>query len=119
MGAAMLVKAGASVKPWRLSASVIVLAKSHAVKSCDQSAADNTCDYRICWVKRNRHSRFMPDVMVFPGGAVDASDRLICPTDHIRCAAVREVFEESGIGIFSPQAAMTETERQRWRDVVH
>merc|ERR1739848_941872 len=61
--------------------------------------------------------------MVFPGGAVDSEDRvnaieLTGSQDLgavLRCAAVREVFEESGVGIFEPALAFTPEDCASWR----
>merc|ERR1719330_1063912 len=64
-------------KAWRLSASVVVLAPYKSVPDCELSDAttrDSKYDYRVCCVKRSARSSFMPDTMVFPGGAVDAKD---------------------------------------------
>jgi len=101
---------GAADKPWRLSASVVVAAPESSVPKNDLSAGLVGHDYKICLVRRAARSSFMPDVMVFPGGAVEAKDarnagQLFGAEDleaTLRCAAVREVFEESGIGIFEP-----------------
>lgn len=46
---------------------------------------------RVLLVKRSRELRFMPNTWVFPGGKVDAQDRSQLE------AAVRELFEESGL----------------------
>eukprot|EP00927_Polykrikos_kofoidii_P057162 TRINITY_DN51277_c0_g1_i1.p1 TRINITY_DN51277_c0_g1~~TRINITY_DN51277_c0_g1_i1.p1 ORF type:complete len:418 (-),score=49.17 TRINITY_DN51277_c0_g1_i1:109-1287(-) len=113
-------------KNWRLSASVVVLAPYGSAPDCnltDTKVGDTEFDYRICFVKRNARSSFMPDVMVFPGGAVDAEDKasslelLSSAADDavVRCAAVREVFEESGVGIFEPPLVMPAEERASWR----
>mmetsp|Transcript_85863 Transcript_85863/g.152067 ORF Transcript_85863/g.152067 Transcript_85863/m.152067 type:complete len:367 (+) Transcript_85863:49-1149(+) len=105
--------AAAAGKPWRLSASVVVMAPTSSVPKSDLSSAGLAGqDYKVCLVRRAARSSFMPDVMVFPGGAVEAKDianagQLIGAAAEdleatLRCAAVREVFEESGIGIFEP-----------------
>ena len=57
--------------------------------------------------RRHSRSRFMPDAYVFPGGAVDASDRAIAESRvrgragaahaELVVAAVRETFEEAGL----------------------
>jgi len=55
----------------------------------------------ILLVKRNPESRFMGGAWVFPGGAVDRNEG---QGDHaLRAAAVREVAEEAGIALASPQ----------------
>eukprot|EP00929_Paragymnodinium_shiwhaense_P032515 TRINITY_DN18010_c0_g1_i2.p1 TRINITY_DN18010_c0_g1~~TRINITY_DN18010_c0_g1_i2.p1 ORF type:complete len:367 (-),score=68.36 TRINITY_DN18010_c0_g1_i2:267-1331(-) len=111
--------AAAADKPWRLSSSVVVLAPS----SCVSTTLDvkvppaSQQDYRICFLKRAARASFMPDIMVFPGGAVDTQDRISAaellpsPSEDavLRCAAIREAFEESGIGIFKPPLQLRES----------
>jgi len=91
-------------------------------------------------LKRAARSSFMPDTMVFPGGAVDSEDvvsaSILLGTSSddadstlqgsagleaiVRCCAVREVFEESGIGIFEPHLRCPHSEDLlMWRDRVH
>eukprot|EP00041_Stephanoeca_diplocostata_P016016 m.311578 g.311578 ORF g.311578 m.311578 type:complete len:434 (+) comp20227_c0_seq4:255-1556(+) len=144
-------------KPWRLSSSVIALAPSHMVPKCSDdirqaipSGAEaakvlgKPCDYRICFVKRTARSTFMPNVMVFPGGAVDASDKHFADAigftnyqqPHFdnqysqevpgnvervtRVAAVREAFEEAGIPIFTEPAGNKKIRNlHEWRHKVH
>ncbi len=56
----------------------------------------------VLLARRNSQARFMPDVWVFPGGAVSGTDLEGAPTDdgdehaHRVCAA-REVAEEVGV----------------------
>ncbi len=58
----------------------------------------------VLLARRNPQARFMPDVWVFPGGAVDDGDREGTPADddgggaHRRCA-VRELAEEVGLEV--------------------
>lgn len=120
--------AGESSKPWRLSSSVVILAPRVAVPDCEYTnPAGDGFDYCVCCVKRAARSTFMPDTMVFPGGAVDAEDRalasaLLCDDSlnaAIRCAAVREAFEESGVGILDPAPAMDSVSCDEWRKKVH
>lgn len=104
----------AAQKPWRLSSSVVVLASAQAVPDCELTLAPGrqcrAFDYRICCARRAGKSSFMPDVIVFPGGAVEQEDRRLAAdllgTEDLeatlRCAAIREAFEESGVGVFSP-----------------
>jgi len=116
-------------KPWRLSASVIVLAPYAEVPDCEYTdgALRGDFDYRLCCVKRGARSSFMPDTMVFPGGAVDVEDRAnateILHSDDldsiVRCAAVREAFEESGVCIFEPRINMDAGKLSEWRKKVH
>src|SRR3954469_10840834 len=58
----------------------------------------------VLLVKRNPAQRFMGGAWVFPGGAVDPDE------DH-RVAGVREVEEEAGVVIPSPESLV---EFSRW-----
>lgn len=83
-----------------------------------RSSGDNPADDpEILLGRRPKGSRFMPDVFVYPGGAVDADDAHVQPasplaneiTDRLRpssedvspttlaVTAVRETFEETGL----------------------
>lgn len=64
--------------------------------------------YAVYLTRRSARSRFMPDAVVFPGGAVDESDAILARSagaDNIAggasatlaVAALRELFEEAGI----------------------
>ena len=46
-------------------------------------------------LKRGDTAKFMPNTMVFPGGVIDKYDSKL--GDEFRIAAVRELFEESGV----------------------
>ncbi|CAE8586741.1 unnamed protein product [Polarella glacialis] len=126
-------------KPWRLSASVVVLAPRGLVPENRElgntASGEARQDYKVCLLRRGARSSFMPDVMVFPGGAVDAEDGasacqlLNAQADDldavVRCAAIREVFEESGIGILEPLSAASRLQaaphggRSAWRQAIH
>lgn len=123
-------KDAAVSKPWRLSASVVVLAPFHCVPDgplTDKRVLDSQFDYRVCCVQRAAKASFMPETTVFPGGAVDANDvrssRALLGTEEpeavIRCAAIREVFEESGVMLFKPTPTCGVTELASWRSHVH
>jgi len=65
---------------------------------------------QVLMIRRHAKSSFVPDAWVFPGGAVDASDRALGDGTELgtmRVAAARELFEESGIwlGASLPDAA--------------
>jgi 8-oxo-dGTP pyrophosphatase MutT (NUDIX family) len=64
--------------------------------------------FAVYMLRRSLRSRFVPDVYVFPGGAVDAADRELAASPAVRgsagpdapeiaVAALRETFEEAGI----------------------
>jgi len=66
----------------------------------------------VYMTRRSAKSRFMPEVHVFPGGAVDPEDRDVVaqgrivgaahgPAAELTVAALRELFEEAGILIAS------------------
>jgi 8-oxo-dGTP pyrophosphatase MutT (NUDIX family) len=55
----------------------------------------------VLLVRRNPPARFMGGVWVFPGGAVDAHEGE--GDGALRAAAVREVAEEAGIALASPE----------------
>jgi len=55
----------------------------------------------VLLVKRNPEARFMGGAWVFPGGAVDRDEGH--GEDALRAAAVREVTEEAGIRLPSPE----------------
>jgi 8-oxo-dGTP pyrophosphatase MutT (NUDIX family) len=77
-------------------------------------------------MRRNRSSGFVPGAYVFPGGRVDAADALpelrpfveeepVEPPLPYWLAAVREVFEETGVFLGEHAAAMMET---GWRNAL-
>lgn len=122
----------AKSKAWRLSASVIILAPRSSVPDCALTGLVSNSldahDYRVCLLKRAARSSFMPDAIVFPGGAVDSDDLVsasaLCDGHSrdeaaIRCCAVREAFEESGVGIFEPPLRLDDEELAAWRRRVH
>lgn len=53
--------------------------------------------FEVLMIRRHAASSFAPDVWAFPGGAVDASDHRDSVLDTMRVAALRELFEETGI----------------------
>jgi 8-oxo-dGTP pyrophosphatase MutT (NUDIX family) len=56
----------------------------------------------VLLVKRNPEARFMGGAWVFPGGAVDRGEGH--GEDALRAAAIRELSEEAGISLASPEA---------------
>lgn len=119
-----------SSTPWRLSASVVVLAPYGSVPDCsltDKTMRDGNFDYRVCCVRRASKSSFMPDAMVFPGGAVDAEDArtatALLGTDDLdatmRCAAIRETLEESGVALLDPTPQLHSEDYASWRQRIH
>ncbi len=61
----------------------------------------------VLMMRRHAKASFVPDAWVFPGGMVEASDREIGDGTEIgtmRVAAIRELFEESGIWLGAPLA---------------
>eukprot|EP01043_Picozoa_sp_COSAG02_P023961 COSAG02_NODE_1295_length_13400_cov_5.691828_13_plen_331_part_00 len=88
---------------------------------------EDTADYKVCLLQRTSKSTFMPDVMVFPGGAVDRKDvavaRALVGKDDIHAvtatAAAREAFEESGIVVADTPFSLSPAACSRWRKEVH
>jgi 8-oxo-dGTP pyrophosphatase MutT (NUDIX family) len=72
----------------RLAATVIVL-------------RGDGVDLEVLLVRRNPGARFMGGAWVFPGGAVDRSEGH--GEDALRSAAIRELFEEAGVSLASPE----------------
>jgi 8-oxo-dGTP pyrophosphatase MutT (NUDIX family) len=59
----------------------------------------------VLMMRRHAKASFVPDAWVFPGGIVEASDRELADGTEIgtmRVAAIRELFEESGIWLGAP-----------------
>jgi 8-oxo-dGTP pyrophosphatase MutT (NUDIX family) len=65
---------------------------------------DGPASVEVLLVLRSPRARFMPDVWVFPGGALDEGE-------DGRAAAVRELCEEAGIDGVRPEAL---THLSRW-----
>ena len=66
--------------------------------------------WEVLMVQRPGGADFAPGAFVFPGGTVHADDRTF--PDELRAAAVREVFEETGI-LLAPGASADEADRVR------
>lgn len=98
----------------------------------------------VLMLKRNRRSVFVPDMWVFPGGAVDAEDHHDDLTDRLRgleqvmhavdmsasdaaahwAAVLRETYEEAGLmlGHDADGRAWTDADlvrHTRWRDALN
>ena len=52
---------------------------------------------RVLMMHRHEKSSFVPNMWVFPGGAVEEHDRRETRLDTMRAAGARETFEETGI----------------------
>lgn len=57
----------------------------------------------VLMLKRQKRSSFLPNVWVFPGGALDAEDQQATIWQSTAAAAIRETQEEAGL-YFEPQA---------------
>lgn len=87
-------------------------------------------NYKIFMLKRSSESKFMPNAYVFPGGVEEQVDNskdwtnifqknsknLVPNTSKI--TGIREVFEESGILLFTKSKIGIENVKQ-WRDDIH
>jgi recombination protein RecT len=69
--------------------------------------------WEVLMVQRPGGADFAPNAFVFPGGAVHDDDRLF--PDELRAAAVREVFEETGLLL---AAGATKHDAARVRELV-
>jgi 8-oxo-dGTP pyrophosphatase MutT (NUDIX family) len=58
--------------------------------------------FEVLMLRRNANASFVPNVWVFPGGAVDAEDERGSTLATMRVAAARELFEETGIWLGAP-----------------
>ena len=58
----------------------------------------------VLMLRRNATASFVPNVWVFPGGAVDERDTCDSILATMRVAAARELFEETGIWLGTPPA---------------
>ncbi|HEX3068103.1 MAG TPA: NUDIX hydrolase [Thermoanaerobaculia bacterium] len=68
---------------------------------------DSNSRLEVLMMRRHAKSSFVPDAWVFPGGTVEASDRELGDGTEISTmcvAAIRELFEESGIWLGAPLA---------------
>lgn len=118
----------ADVEP-RDAASMLVILRS------DDQPLD---DYRVLMGRRHQNHSFMPDVYVFPGGAVDITDLNIAKTgpealqvrlaqfsshwEHgaaLLLAALRETYEETGIRLVKQEIELSLTTSQEdWQDLL-
>jgi 8-oxo-dGTP pyrophosphatase MutT (NUDIX family) len=68
----------------------------------------------VLMIRRHAKASFVPDAWVFPGGMVDAFDRELGDGTELgtmRVAALRELFEESGIWLGAPLTDATDKRR--------
>jgi len=101
---------------------------------------DSTGEPRVLLGRRRPDMVFMPGRYVFPGGRVEAADRLITAADELRAgeskklmvamkgpaspararalalAAIRETYEEAGLVIGAPLAHALKPRSAAWRD---
>lgn len=57
---------------------------------------------QVFMLRRSAKSPFMPDALVFPGGAVDAADGPAGSDEAYEAAARRECHEEAGVALAGP-----------------
>jgi ribonuclease/clavin/mitogillin len=76
---------------------------------------------QVFWLRRGAHLSFAAGFYAFPGGAVDPDDASIAVEGAegldaaLRAAAVRELFEETGILCADGSERLTESQRSRLR----
>lgn len=66
------------MKPWRNSASSIVLIKNAL------SEKSKVPNFKILLQKRSNKAKFLPSTLVFPGGVVSSHDSPNCWLDHFK-----------------------------------
>ena len=67
--------------------------------------------FEVLMLRRHEKASFVPNVWVFPGGAVDDDDARASTLETMRVAAARELFEESGIWLSAPLTGAEEKRR--------
>lgn len=65
------------MKAWKNSASIIILVKNPIAET-------QLPNYKILLQKRSKEAKFLPNAMVFPGGATSECDSHQCWTDHFK-----------------------------------
>ncbi|KIH44593.1 hydrolase, NUDIX family [Ancylostoma duodenale] len=75
---------------WKAASSIIVVSRSTG---------------RVLVMQRGAGAKFMPNALVFPGGVATPSDEKLGPPTKI--AALRELFEETGLIIDHHESAAT------------
>ncbi|EYC11374.1 hypothetical protein Y032_0050g1884 [Ancylostoma ceylanicum] len=78
---------------WKAASSIIVVSRSTG---------------RVLVMQRGAGAKFMPNALVFPGGVATPSDEKLGPPTKI--AALRELFEETGLIIDHHESAATSEE---------
>jgi 8-oxo-dGTP pyrophosphatase MutT (NUDIX family) len=70
--------------------------------------------FEVLMIRRPEKSSFVPNVWVFPGGAVEEQDIAEDLLDRVRLAAARELLEETGISLGKPVALENLVWTSRW-----
>eukprot|EP00397_Hematodinium_sp_SG-2012_P067659 GEMP01105812.1.p1 GENE.GEMP01105812.1~~GEMP01105812.1.p1 ORF type:complete len:154 (+),score=43.50 GEMP01105812.1:23-463(+) len=80
--------------PWRLSASLVVCAR-------------DPLGFKVLFVKRSKDMRFMPNLLVFPGGKLEERDLAggrLTDSEALKECAGRELLEETGLRVDAQQS---------------
>ena len=111
----------------RPAASLIVVVQASAAQSARTAitASKVKGTFRVLMLKRSAHGTFK-SMHVFPGGVLSPSDSSLVTTDahhhypytHHAIAAIRETFEECGLGIFNPTINLDSADLEYWRNKV-
>ncbi|HTJ62309.1 MAG TPA: NUDIX hydrolase [Alphaproteobacteria bacterium] len=85
---------------------------------------DSPNGIEVFMATRHQGSSFMPGVLVFPGGAVDAEDADLAPANGpedavSRIAGIREVFEEAGFLLARAKGQDNLVPPVRFADLLH
>ena len=83
-----------------------------------EAPEESPSPYEVLMIRRHQAASFVPDAWVFPGGALDADDETIAAhagngstVDVMKVAALRELFEETGVWLGAPLAEAAAKQR--------
>ncbi|XP_053663419.1 acyl-coenzyme A diphosphatase NUDT19-like [Anopheles marshallii] len=91
---------------WRESASLIVLARAGSKSSA--GPIGNNCNYKVLVFKRPARTSFMPNAVVFPGGAFDKQDSALAWNSLLPAKIMQPLIKVSG-----PRSFIFETDSEQ------
>lgn len=90
-----------------LAASVLVLRE--LARTAGDAEREASSPYEVLMIRRHESASFVPNAWVFPGGMLEELDRDVSRARHggsllaaMKVAAIRELFEETGIWLGRP-----------------
>ncbi|XP_052897004.1 acyl-coenzyme A diphosphatase NUDT19-like [Anopheles moucheti] len=92
---------------WRESASLIVLARAGSKSSAERI----NCNYKVLVFKRPARTSFMPNAVVFPGGAFDKQDSALAWDSLLSASITQPLTKVSG-----PRSFIFEADSQQQLD---